>query len=134
LNAPRMNGLALAHQVAWLEMRLFAQVAETFRRAAALGCMPGRLGLVFGPLDPPGPLMLDIPVPLQAGLLPLAVLCRHPGQPSVFALADLFLGGVRPAEFLSAHPQIACLPYLALARALVRKDDGDDDHDGDKDP
>ena len=77
---------------------------------------------------------MDIPVPLQAGLLPLAILCRHPGQPSLFALADLFAGRLCPALLLGAHPQVPRLPHLALPRALVRNDDGNDDHDCDKDP
>jgi hypothetical protein len=74
--------------------------------------------------------MLDIAVPLQARLFPLAVLGRHPSQPSPFALADLFAGGLCPTLRLGAHPQIPRLPHLTLPRALVR----DDDDDCDKDP
>jgi hypothetical protein len=77
--------------------------------------------------------VLDIPVPLQTGLLPIAVFRRHPDQPPLFALADLFARGVRPALLLGAHPQIPRLPDLTLPRALVRDDDGDDDDDCDKD-
>jgi hypothetical protein len=77
--------------------------------------------------------MLDIAVPLQARLFPLAVLGRHPSQPSPFALADLFAGGLCPTLRLGAHPQIPRLPHLTLPRALIRDDDRDDDDDCDKD-
>jgi hypothetical protein len=79
-------------------------------------------------------LLLDIPVPLQAGLFPVPVLGRHAGQSSLFALADLFTGGLCLALLLGAHPQIPRLLQLTLPRALVRNDDGNDDHDCDKDP
>ena len=96
--------------------------AEKIPRAVAPDCTPGRLGLVVLALDPPGPLILDIAVPLQAGLFPLAVLDRHSGQSPPFALADLFAWGVRATSLLGAHPQIARLPHLALPRALIRDD------------
>jgi hypothetical protein len=73
--------------------------------------------------------MLDIAVPLQARLFPLAVLGRHPSQPSPFALADLFAGGLCPTLRLGAHPQIPRLPHLTLPRALIRDDDDDCDKD-----
>jgi hypothetical protein len=73
--------------------------------------------------------MPDIAAPLQAGLFPLAILCRHPGQPSLFPLAELFAGGLCPTLRLSAHPQIPRLPHLTLPRALVRDDDDDCDKD-----
>ena len=79
-----------------------------------------RLELVFRPLDLLGTLVLDIPVPLQAGLLPVAILCRHPGQPSLFALADLFVGGLRPTLLLAAAGIALGAVWLAfsgLARA-----------------
>ena len=89
---------------------------------------------VLRPDGPLGTLLLDVPVSLQAGLLPLAVLGRHPGQPSVFALADFFLWGLRSAQLLGAHPEIPGLTDLTLSRALVGDDDRDDDYDRDKDP
>jgi hypothetical protein len=47
LVAPCMNGLALDHRIACLEMGLIPSVAEKIPRSPALGCMVVRLGEVF---------------------------------------------------------------------------------------
>jgi len=49
---------------------------------------------------------LLVPISPEAGLFPLPIVCRHPGQTPVFSLADLFGGRTCRALRVSLPPLV----------------------------